>query len=322
MKMNARQPDLSLASEATASRPPATLLPGVRTAISRRVPAYRDLTKFRLSLLVLAVTAVGFVLGTAGQLDVSLLLHTLAGTGLVAFGANALNQVIEREQDLLMSRTRGRPIPAGRLDVTEAAAFGVSAAVVGLVYLYLLAGTPAMMLAAATIALYLFAYTPLKRRTPLNTLVGAVPGAIPPMIGYVAASGRVDEVAWWMFAIVFAWQLPHFYAISWIHRADYAAAQYRMLSTVDPSGKTLACHTVVSSAALFGVGLLPRLVGFAGNTYLWGACVLGLAMFGTALWFSVRLSDSAGRVLFAASLIFLPAIMAMMMLDQAVGRHL
>ncbi len=322
MKTNGRQPDVSLTSEAAASRPPATLLPGIRTALSRRVPAYRDLTKFRLSLLVLAVTAVGFVLGTTGRLDVALLLHTLVGTGLVAFGANALNQVWEREHDLLMSRTKGRPIPAGRLEVTEAAAFGVSAAVVGLVYLFLLAGAPAMVLAAATIVLYLFAYTPLKRRTPFNTLVGAVPGAIPPMIGYVAASGTVDQVAWWLFATVFAWQLPHFYAISWIHRADYAAAQYRMLSTVDPSGKTLAWHTVVSSAALLGVSVLPGLVGFAGSTYLWGAGFLGLAMFGVALWFAVRLSVSTGRVLFAASLVFLPAIMIMMMVDKAVGRHL
>jgi heme o synthase len=283
-----------------------------------RLADYCILGKVRISLLVLVVTAIGFCLGSKGPVDLALLVHTLLGTGLVAIAANTLNQYMERQFDRLMVRTADRPIPAGRLTANEALTFGAVCAVVGLIYMILTVNRWATTLAAATLILYLFAYTPLKRRTVLNTWVGALPGALPPMIGFAAAHGRLNALAWTLFAILFVWQLPHFFAIAWMYREDYARGGYRMLSVADPSGTATRRQSVALCVVMLVVSLAPSLLGYAGAYALVGAVILGVAWLAVAVRMARRLNDANARLMLLASVVYLPALMMLLLLDRMV----
>ncbi len=282
----------------------------------RRFSDYAELAKVRLSLLVIFVTAAGFCLGARGPVDIVGLLHVLVGTSLVAFAANALNQVIERNYDRLMRRTADRPLPARRISSAEATAFGFVLAAVGMAQLSTLTNLLAASLAAATFLLYLLAYTPLKRRTPLNTLVGAVPGAIPPMIGFAAAAGTLNATAWILFAILFLWQLPHFFAIAWLYREDYARGGYKMLSVVDPSGRAISRQTVFFTILLLVCSLLPAWMGIVGQAYPLGASLMGGGLLFVAIRFAQDRDRSSARVLLIASIAYLPLLTMLLVLTH------
>ena len=286
-------------------------------AVSRTSLADRlELTKPRITVMVVFTSLVGFVMASPGPLDVPLLALALAGTGLVASGAAVLNQVIERDTDALMLRTRQRPLAAGRVDVSEAVGFGALVTAGGLAVLLWGCGALSALVALATWASYLFVYTPLKRRTPLATLVGAVPGALPPVIGWTAATRSLDPGAFILFAIMFLWQVPHFLAIAWIYRDDYARGGFPMLPVVDREGTFTARQAVVHSLALLLVSLAPVAAGMAGPIYLGGALLLGVAL--TA--FSVRLLSArdlaAARGLFLASVLYLPALSSLLLVAR------
>lgn len=309
---------ISAGGAASSPLRPAAVLTAADAAASRsRWADYAELAKLRLGLLVLAVTAVGYCLGAGEQVEAGMLLHTVLGTGLVAASANALNQYLERDLDRLMQRTVNRPLPAGRMSQLEALSFGVAAALVGLMYLWWVVNPLAAGLAALTLLLYVVAYTPLKRVTALNTLVGAVPGALPPVIGYAAGRGSLDATAWLLFAILLAWQLPHFFAIAWLYRRDYARAGYRMLSTVDPGGGATRRQTVICSVVLLVVTLLPVVAGMAGGLYAVSAVLLGGGLT-VAAWRMARTLDHASaRQMMIASIVYLPLLLGAWLLDTA-----
>lgn len=298
----------------------------VATAPAARVAArghaqvladYLELTKPRITLLVLVTTLVGFALGTAGgALDLWRLAHVLFGTGLVAAGASALNQILEREADARMHRTRQRPLPAGRLNPDAALVFAVDAATLGVVWLTVAVNRASALLAALTLASYALAYTPLKRRTPWSTVVGAVPGALPPVIGWVAASGELAVGAQVLFAILFLWQLPHFFAIGWLYREDYARGQFRLLPVIDRDGSLTARQITASTVLLILTSFIPAGVGMNGRIYLAGAALLGAAFLGFGIAFARSPREGQARRLFQASLLYLPAILTLMLLDR------
>lgn len=277
-----------------------------------------ELTKARITLMVVVTTAAGFLLASGGTIAGMLLAHALVGTALVAAGAGALNQVIERDADALMRRTADRPIPAGRIDPDAALLYGVTLAVAGLAYLALAVNLLTSLLAAATLAGYIFVYTPLKRVSSLATLVGAVPGAVPPMMGWTAARDSIDAGAWALFGILFLWQLPHFLAIAWMYRADYARGGFPMLPVVDPEGGRTARQMILYAAALVPVSLLPSALGLTGAVYFLGALALGLAFLGFAVAFDRARTGRAARHLLLVSVVYLPAILAVMLLDRAI----
>jgi protoheme IX farnesyltransferase len=277
-----------------------------------------ELTKARITLMVMVTAAAGFLLGSGGDgVDGALLLHALLGTGLVAAGAGALNEVIERDADALMRRTADRPIPAGRIDPDAALGFGVALAIGGLVWLALSVNLLTSLLGAATLSAYIFVYTPMKRVSPLATLVGAVPGAVPPLMGWAAARDSLDPGAWALFGILFLWQLPHFLAIAWMYRADYERGGFPMLPVLDPEGGRTARQMILYAAALVPVSLLPSALGLTGAVYFLGALALGLAFLGFAVAFERARSGRAARHLLLVSVIYLPAILAVMVLDRA-----
>jgi heme o synthase len=283
-----------------------------------RVGAYLSLTKPRLVSLVLVTVAVGYLLGARGgghHASLATVLATLIGTALVAGGASALNQWLERGRDARMRRTAGRALPSGRVSPAEAVFFGASLVVVGTVVLLSCANRLAAAVAIATFVLYAFIYTPLKPLTSLNTVVGAVPGALPPLIGWSAATGRLGMEAWALFLIVFLWQFPHFLAIAWIYRDDYERAGFRMLTLGDQAGTVTGCHAVSYALALVPAGLLPAMVGMAGPIYFAGAAVLGLVYVGAAAWFWLDVCDARARRLLRTSFVYLPAILILMVLN-------
>jgi protoheme IX farnesyltransferase len=283
---------------------------------SRRDAAldYLELTKPRITSLVVFTTLVGFVVGTApGALRALPLLAVLGGTTLVAAGASAVNMLLERDTDALMLRTRTRPLPAGRLRGTEALFFGLVLTATGLGVLAWLSGWLAAAMALATWTSYLFAYTPLKRRTSLSTLVGAVPGALPPVIGWAAARQSLDGGAFVLFAILFLWQIPHFLAIAWIYRDDYARAGLPMLPVLDREGRLTGRQAVIHSLALLLVSLTPVAAGFGGRVYMVGAVVLGMALTAAAFRLAVLRTVAAARALFLASVLYLPALLALLL---------
>jgi protoheme IX farnesyltransferase len=288
-------------------RATASALPS--TAVADRL----ELTKPRITVMVVFTSLVGFVMASPGPLALPLLALALAGTGLVASGAAVLNQVIERDTDALMLRTRERPLAAGRVSPREAIVFGALITGAGLAVLLLGCGALPALVAFATWSSYLFLYTPLKRRTPLATLVGAVPGALPPVIGWTAASGSLEPGAFILFAIVFLWQVPHFLAIAWLYRDDYARGGFPMLPVLDREGSFTARQAIVHSLALLLVSLAPVGAGMAGPLYLGGALLLGVAL--TA--FAVRLLSArdmvAARGLFLASVLYLPALSSLLL---------
>jgi heme o synthase len=283
----------------------------------RRLADFLTLAKPRVVLMVMLTTLVGYYLGAAADLDYLRLVHVLVGTALAAGGTLALNQFLERDVDAQMQRTRGRPLPDGRLQPGEAAAFGGLVTVAGLAYLLVTAGPAAAAITAATSALYLGVYTPLKQVSPLCTVLGAVPGALPPVAGWVAARGELGVGAGVLFAILFLWQLPHTLAIARLYRDDYARAGIRVLPVVDPDGGSTERQIVTGCLALHAAGLLPTLVGLTGGVYFFGALLLGalFLVFGTAQ--ALRPSAPAARRVVIASVIYLPLLLALMAFDKA-----
>ena len=275
-----------------------------------------DLTKARLTLLVLLTTLVGFYLGTSGPTDYGLMLHTMLGTALLASGAAALNQLLEREYDARMRRTQGRPLPSGQMTPEMVLLFGGVCSVGGLVYLAIGVNYLTCVLGAVTLLTYLFLYTPLKRVTWLNTAVGAIPGAIPPLMGWTAAHGQLTQEGWALFGILALWQLPHFFAVAWIYRDEYAKAGFVMLPAVDEDGSRTGAQAVSHTIALLGVSLIPFLLKLAGPLYLVGALVLGIAYAGFAVKFARQLSLRSARQLFFSSIVYLPLLLVLLVCDK------
>jgi protoheme IX farnesyltransferase len=240
----------------------------------------------------------------------------VAGTALVAGGAAVLNQVYERDTDALMRRTRMRPLPDGRVSVVDARVFGGVLGASGVLLLAATANGFAALLALATLAIYLVVYTPLKRRSSLATLVGAIPGALPPLIGWTAARGTILSGGWTLFAIVFLWQIPHFMAIAWLYRDDYRSAGFPMLPVIDPEGRSTGRQAMIYSALLAPVSLAPTFAGVAGWAYFWLALVLGLALVGLSIRFAIRRTEPSARELFFGSITYLPLIWAAMILNH------
>ena len=281
--------------------------------------SYVALTKPRITLFVVMTAFVGFVAGTKGPLsgiDAALLLHTLLGTALVASGTSAFTQVWEKDLDGRMERTAARPLPSGRLPLAGAALFAGALSVVGLVELLLFTNGITTALAAFTLVSYVCVYTPMKTRSPASTIVGAIPGALPPLGGYTAAAGALGLPGLALFAILFVWQLPHFFAIGWRHRVDYAKAGVVILPVVDPTGRSTARQTLLWTAVLLPVSLLPSLVGTAGFAYAFGAFVMTLLFLASSLRFARDISDGRARSLFLASIGWLPAILVLLVLDR------
>src|SRR5437870_3547061 len=275
------------------------------------------LAKPRVVLMILVTTAVGYYVGLAGAPDYARLLHLLVGTLLAAGGSLALNQYWERDVDARMERTRARPLPDGRLAPLEALLFGSALTALGLVYTAVFIGGLALGVTAATAALYLFVYTPLKLRTPLCTLIGAVPGALPPVTGWVAAREDLGVGAWVLFGILFLWQLPHTLAIARLYREDYARAGVLVLPVVDEHGGSTERQMMTGVVALLVVSLLPTLIGLAGGIYFIGALVLGLAFTAASAAQARARSTAAARWVLFASLLYLPVLLALLAFDKA-----
>ncbi|HUG55059.1 MAG TPA: heme o synthase [Vicinamibacteria bacterium] len=286
--------------------------------VARRAAAsdFLELTKPRITLMVVLTALVGYVMASRSPVSAPRLGLALAGTALVAAGASALNMLLERRTDALMLRTHNRPLPAGRLRGPEVLVFGLAVTLAGLAVLRF--GTSALAAAVAllTWSTYLFAYTPLKTRTSLSTVVGAFPGALPPVIGWAAARGQVEPGAVVLFAILFLWQIPHFLAIAWIYRDDYARGGLPMLPVLDPEGVVTGRQAVANSLALLIVSVVPTVAGMAGAIYLGGAIALGLAFTGVAVWAAVRRTAAAARLLFLASVVYLPGLCTLLLLDR------
>ena len=274
------------------------------------------LTKPRLNLLVVVTTLAGLYLASPDGVPLAILLHTLIGTTMVAGGAAALNQVWERETDGLMGRTRMRPLPDGRLGVAEATLFGITLSTAGLIELAVGVNAISAGVAALTLASYVVVYTPLKRRTSLATLIGAVPGALPPVIGWAAATGTITLPAIVLFGIQFFWQMPHFLAIAQLYRDDYAAAGVPLLPVLEPDGVRTGRHALLYAAALWPVSLMPVLVGLAGAPYVAVASVLGLALIAVSAAFARDRSRPSARRLFLFSIIYLPLLWGALIIDR------
>ncbi len=274
-----------------------------------------EMTKPGITLMVLVTAALGYLLA-GGTLLSWQCGATLLGTGLVASGASVLNQFRERGSDALMRRTAGRPLPAGRLDPDLALLYGVALGVCGLLGLALAVNALTAALGAAALAGYVFVYTPLKRLSSLSTVVGAVPGAVPPMMGWCAVRGELDLAAWVLFGILFFWQMPHFLAIAWLCREDYARGGFPMLPVIDPGGTWTARQSVLYGAALVPVSLLPSLLGLTGRLYFWGALALGLGYLGFCLAFARDRSTRRARQMMLASLLYLPAVLVLMLAER------
>jgi protoheme IX farnesyltransferase len=291
-------------------------LPAPSAAEKPMVSVLCDLVKARLTFLVLLTTLVGFYLGTRGAVDYWLLVHSLLGTTLLACGAAALNQLWEREHDALMRRTADRPLPSGRMQPETVLIFGGACAVAGLLYLAFAVNLITSLLGAVTLASYVFIYTPLKRVTWLNTAVGAVPGALPPLMGWTAARNEIAGEGWSLFVILFFWQIPHFLAIAWMYRDEYARAGFVMLPAVDPDGLRTGSQAVSHTLGLLTVSLAPFVFGLVGAVYLAGALVLGLVFLFAAIQFSRQLSRPRARQLFFVSILYLPLLLGLMVFDK------
>ncbi len=277
---------------------------------------YIALTKPRITWLILMSTGVGYFFGAQKGWHLWTLLHTIVGTGLIASGTAALNQWIERVADGKMRRTQARPLPSGRLPAPNALVFAILISIAGFVELWFGANPLAALLGLFTLLTYLFIYTPLKQRSPHSTTFGSLPGAMPPLIGFAAASGTLTWDAWVLFAILFLWQFPHFYAIAWMYKEDYARAGIRMLPVVEPDGQSTARRILLYSIALIPISLMPKFFAMAGNVYLYGALALGLAF----LYYGLRIRwdrtrQQARRVLLA-SVVYLPVLFTLMLFDR------
>jgi protoheme IX farnesyltransferase len=281
-----------------------------------RIAAYAELTKPRITFLIVATSAAGFALGSPGRLDYLAMLSALLGVALLSSGIATLNQYAERDLDGLMRRTAARPLPSGKLAPWEAFAFGAGITVLAEIYLLVLVNPLSALLGLTVIAGYLFAYTPLKTRTTLSTLVGAFPGAVPPLIGWSAARGTVSVEGWVLFAILFLWQFPHFLAIAWMYREDYARAGILMLPVVEPDGRVTAQQIVIYTLMLLPVSLLPTVLGMTGRIYFIGAFVLGLLFLYSSLRAAFSMSRQQARRLLLASVLYLPLLFLLMVLNS------
>jgi protoheme IX farnesyltransferase len=286
------------------------------TAEKGWVAVYADLFKARLTFLVLLTTLVGFYLGFRGPVNYVLMLHTLLGTALLAAGASALNQLLERDYDAKMRRTQDRPLPSGRLQPETVLLIGAGSAAFGLIYLTLAVNLTTGMIGAACLVSYVFIYTPLKRVTWLNTAIGAIPGALPPLMGWTAARGEMSGEGWALFAILAFWQLPHFLAIAWIYREEYTRAGFKMLPGIDPSGQRTGRQAVSHTMGLLPISLAPFLFHLTGPVYLVGALILGSTFLWFAIQFSRHLTVPRARQLFYASILYLPLLLILMVLDK------
>ena len=280
-----------------------------------RIRLYLELTKPRILLMVLVTTTFGFLLGNEGRDSLVLLFLTLLGVGCATGGAAVLNNYLERDFDAKMVRTRGRALPAGLIEPFRALMFGVSLVLVGVLLLTWAVNLLAGFLVLLAAFLYVLVYTPLKRITWLNTTFGAIPGAIPPMAGWAAATGHIGAGAWALFAILFTWQHPHFFAIAWIFRDDYRAAGFKMLPAIERSGVRTVRLTMASSLILLAVSLAPTLIGMAGWVYFFGTLLLGLLMLVAALSFARNRNIGAARGLLKASIVYLPLLLGAIILD-------
>lgn len=286
------------------------------TAARQRLADYVALTKPGLVAMVLVTTAVGFYLGSNGACDPVRMVATILATGLAAGGTLALNQYLERDLDARMDRTRSRPLPDGRLQPLEALVFGVVLTAAGLLYLTLAINPLSGLVTAATTMSYLFLYTPLKVKTPLCTIVGAIPGALPPLTGWAAARGDLGIEAWVLFSILFLWQLPHSLAIAWLYRDDYARADMRLLPVVEPDCRSTGRQIAANCFALLAVGMLPTLLGMTGRIYFVAATVLGVGLLVLGVQLARERSKTSARRLLFATLAYLPLLLGIMALDK------
>jgi protoheme IX farnesyltransferase len=280
------------------------------------VADFITLAKPRITALVTLTGVVGYIMGSQNGVNVLGMIHVMVSISLVAAAANTLNQIFERVPDGKMKRTLNRPLPAGRLRANQAATFAGILAMVGFTYAAVFVNGLTALLAVLTLVSYSLVYTPLKRITPFNTLVGAVPGALPPLGGWAAASGTLTSEAWVLFGILFMWQVPHFLAIAYLFKDDYANAGFRMLPVVDTTGRNTAVHLLGTALALLGISMLPSVLGMSGTAYLMGAVVLSA----TYLILSIRLafwpSKVSARLVFIFSLVYLPVLLVLMTTDQ------
>ncbi len=283
-------------------------LPAARS----RANDFVALAKPRLNMLVVASSLAGYVMGGGEMSNAGRVIFTVAGTGLVAGGASAFNQVIERGPDALMARTRRRPVPDGRLQPGESLLFAALSSALGLMILGAGVNALSAAVALATLLTYVLLYTPLKRRTSFATVVGAIPGALPPVIGWAAARGALSPGAWVLFAIVFLWQMPHFLAIAWIYRDDYARAGFPMLPVIEPDGRSTARQATFYCATLLPVSMAPTLIGLTNTAYFVAAFVLGLLFMGLTLRFARTRALGDARRLFFGSIIYLPILWLLM----------
>ena len=275
-----------------------------------------ELTKPGITLMVIVTAGIGYLLASPGAPAVLPLLWALAGTGLVSAGGSALNHFLERDSDSRMRRTAGRPLPAGRMRPDTVLLFGVALSIAGLALLVWKTNLLTAALGASAIGLYIFVYTPLKRSTSLATLVGAVPGAVPPMMGWAAVTDGLEPGSWALFGLLFFWQLPHFLAIAWLCRDDYEAAGFPMLSVDDPDGRRTGRQAVLYCAALIPTSLLPSVLGLAGSLYFGGALVLGLAFLVVATQFAREVSRQSARRLMLYSILYLPLVLTVLVIDR------
>lgn len=280
-----------------------------------RVCDFLELTKPRLVSLVLLSTAVGFFLASSERISPLFFFVVLLGTSLVAAGSMALNEWIERAEDAKMQRTLSRPIPAGRIEPLGALVFGLVLSAAGFLILFYAANPVTVLFAGLTFSVYLGLYTPLKKITSLCTPIGAIPGALPPLIGWAAVQGRVPYEAWVLFAIIFLWQMPHFLAIAWLYRKDYENAEFKMLSVDDPDGRQVGRQILLYSAALLPVSLLPSVVRMTGIFYFFGALILGIGLVTLGFVGLSRLAATA-RLLFRGSILYLSLLLLLMVLDR------
>ena len=278
---------------------------------------YLALTKPRITWLILMSTGIGYFFGAKSGWHPLTLLYTVIGTGLIASGTAALNQWFERDADAKMKRTQARPLPAGRIPANKALIFAIVISLAGFAVLFggvnLLTG----LLGLFTLCSYLFIYTPLKQRSPHSTTIGAIPGAMPPLIGYAAASGTLTWEAWILFAILFLWQFPHFYAIAWMYREDYERAGIRMLPVVEPDGESTARRILLFSLVLIPISLVPKFLAMTGNFYLVGAVALGLFFLYSGFRISLDRTRQRARAVLLASIVYLPVLYGLMLFDRS-----
>lgn len=291
-------------------------LDAVQTRRHSRIGDYLELTKPRLTLLSVLTTLAGYWVGTSGPLDAMHVFHTLVGTFLVGAGCGALNMYVEREHDLLMRRTMTRPLPGGRMRPTDVLVFGIVISIVGIAWLAMAVNLLTAALGVATLLSYVFCYTPLKRRSTLNTIVGGVPGALPPVMGWAAATGHLGPEAIVLFGILFFWQMPHFLALAWMYRRDYERAGYKMLTVLDPDGQSTSRQIVLYTAGLLPISLIPTLFGIAGAFYFFGALAIGLGFLAFGVLLAVTRKNVHAKWLFYYSLMYLPVLLLAMVIDR------